>query len=39
VELVGLTAIGKATIAILGINHPSAIAVREQLHIEGVFPR
>jgi hypothetical protein len=36
--LVGLTPIGKATIAVLAINHPSAKAVREELMAEGVFP-
>lgn len=35
--LSGLTPIGKATIAVLGINHPSAVAVREELLAEGLF--
>src|SRR5436305_5198100 len=30
-RLVGLTPIGKATIAVLAINHPSAVVVREEL--------
>jgi hypothetical protein len=37
-ELVGLTPIGRATIAILVINDPSAVAIREELMAEGVFP-
>jgi hypothetical protein len=37
-ELLGLTTIGKATIATLDINNPSAVAVREELIAEGVFP-
>jgi HNH endonuclease len=37
-ELVGMTPIGRATISVLGINHPSAIAVREELIAEGLFP-
>jgi hypothetical protein len=37
-QLVGLTSIGKATIVALGINLPSAVAVREELMAEGVFP-
>jgi hypothetical protein len=36
--LVGLTPIGRATIVVLAINHPSAIGVREELMAEGVFP-
>jgi hypothetical protein len=36
--LQGKTAIGTATIAVLSINHPDAIAVRETLMEEGVFP-
>ncbi|HVA50793.1 MAG TPA: HNH endonuclease signature motif containing protein [Pirellulales bacterium] len=36
--LQGKTAIGRATIAILAINHPAAIAVRQALLDEGVFP-
>jgi hypothetical protein len=34
----GKTAIGRATIAVLSINNPDAIAVREALMEEGVFP-
>jgi len=37
-ELMGLTPIGRATIAVLAINHPSAVAVRHELILEGVFP-
>jgi 5-methylcytosine-specific restriction endonuclease McrA len=37
-QLIGLTAIGMATITVLGINHPSAIAVRAELLAEGLFP-
>jgi hypothetical protein len=36
--LVGLTAIGRATIAVLDINRPPRVAVREALIDEGVFP-
>ncbi len=36
--LVGLTPIGRATIAVLGINFPSAVALREELIAEGLFP-
>jgi hypothetical protein len=36
--LVGVTPLGRATIAVMDINHPSAIAVREQLMAEGLFP-
>lgn len=35
--LVGLTSIGRATIEVLRINHPDAIAVRESLRSEGTF--
>jgi hypothetical protein len=34
----GKTAIGRATIAVLSINNPDAITVREALMEEGVFP-
>lgn len=34
--LVGLTPVGKVTIAVLAINHPTAVAVREELMAEGV---
>jgi hypothetical protein len=37
-ELAGLTPIGRATIAVLGINFPSAVALREELIVEGLFP-
>jgi hypothetical protein len=35
--LIGRTAIGRTTIAVLNINHPLTVAVREQLLAEGVF--
>jgi len=37
-RLVGRTAIGRSTIAVLAINHPNALAVREALILEGAFP-
>ena len=37
-ELVGLTAVGRATIAVLDINHPLPLMMRAQLMTEGVFP-
>ena len=36
--LVARTAIGRVTIAVLVINHPDAIVVRESLIQEGIFP-
>jgi hypothetical protein len=36
--LVGLTAIGRATIAVLQINRPHRIALRKTLIDEGLFP-
>ena len=36
-ELVGRTPIGRTTIAVLAINLPHRIALREELMIEGVF--
>jgi hypothetical protein len=36
--LVGKTVIGRATVAVLEINHSDAIAVRDALCAEGVFP-
>ena len=36
--LIGRTAIGRATIAVLGINLPHRTQHREQLIVEGVFP-
>jgi hypothetical protein len=36
--LTGLTPVGKATIDVLSINHPSAVAVRGGLMAEGLFP-
>ncbi len=36
--LSGLTPVARATIQVLGINHPNAITVRESLMREGVFP-
>lgn len=35
--LVGRTAIGRTTIAVLAINHPDAVEVREALIDEGVY--
>jgi hypothetical protein len=37
--LVGKTAIGRTTIAVLAMNHPDAVEVRQELIDEGVFPR
>jgi len=37
-QLVGRTSIGRATIVVLEINHPEAIAFRESLANEGRFP-
>ncbi len=37
-RLVGLTPVGRATIRVLAINHPNAIAVRRELIAEGIFP-
>lgn len=36
--LVGRTQIGRATIAVLGINRPEFVAFREELSNEGLFP-
>ena len=36
--LIGRTAVGRATIIVLAINHPDAVAVREALIEEGAFP-
>jgi hypothetical protein len=36
--LVGKTATGRTTIAVLAINHPQRILLRETLIAEGVFP-
>jgi hypothetical protein len=36
--LVGRTSVGRATVAVLEINHPDAVAVRRALIEEGVFP-
>jgi hypothetical protein len=35
--LVGRTAIGRTTIAVLAINHPDAVTIREALAEEGLF--
>ena len=35
--LLGRTAVGRATLAVLAINHPDAVAVREALIEEGVL--
>jgi HNH endonuclease len=37
-QLMGLTASGRATIVVLEINDPEAVALREALIGEGVFP-
>jgi hypothetical protein len=37
-SLQGKTAVGRATIAVLSINDPDAVAAREALMEEGVFP-
>lgn len=37
-RLVGITPIGRATIAVLSINSPLVIAVRRTLMEEGIFP-
>jgi HNH endonuclease len=37
-ELFGLTPTGRATIRVLSINDPNAIAVRQALIAEGAFP-
>ena len=36
--LVGLTAVGRTTIAVLALNDPEAVAVRDALIEEGTFP-
>ena len=37
-RLHGKTAIGRATIEVLAINHPDYVAVREAMILEGTFP-
>jgi hypothetical protein len=37
-EPIGRTAVGRATVQVLAINHPAAVALREVLIAEGVFP-
>jgi hypothetical protein len=37
-EPIGLTSIGRATVAVLAINVSSAVALREELIAEGLFP-
>ncbi|MCA9270515.1 MAG: HNH endonuclease [Planctomycetales bacterium] len=37
-RLVGLTGIGRVTIAVLDINQPERVALRQALIAEGVFP-
>jgi len=37
-RLVGKTAIGRATVEVLAINHPNYVAARVELINEGVFP-
>jgi hypothetical protein len=36
--LVGLTAIGRATVIVLAVNDPDYVAVRQSLILEGQFP-
>jgi hypothetical protein len=36
--LVGRTAVGRVTVAVLAMNHPSAVEVRAALIEEGIFP-
>jgi hypothetical protein len=36
--LVGRTPAGRATVALLAINHPDYILLRESLMVEGSFP-
>jgi 5-methylcytosine-specific restriction endonuclease McrA len=36
--LLGLTPVGRATIQVLGINDPNAVAVGESLIREGIYP-
>jgi hypothetical protein len=36
--LLGKTAVGRTTITVLAMNDPDAVAVRESLIEEGVFP-
>src|SRR5829696_2758759 len=37
-RLIGLTPSGRATIRVLAINHPDAVALRKSLMAEGSFP-
>ena len=37
VHLVGTTSVGRTTVMVLNLNHPSNLAVREQLVVEGVL--
>jgi hypothetical protein len=37
-RLAGRTAIGRVTVAVLAMNDPIRVALREQLFAEGVFP-
>jgi hypothetical protein len=36
--LVGRTAVGRTTVAVLDLNHPDAVEVRQALMAEGLFP-
>jgi hypothetical protein len=38
-ELLGLTEIGRATIAALDLNHPRRVRIREVEELVGLFPR
>jgi len=37
-ELIGKTAVGRTTVVVLAMNHPDAVAVRQSLIEEGLFP-
>ena len=37
-RLLGKTAVGRATVDVLGINHSDRVALRQELLAEGVFP-
>jgi hypothetical protein len=36
--LVGRTAVGRATVMLLAVNHPDYVLLRESLIAEGTFP-
>jgi hypothetical protein len=37
-RLLGRTSVGRATIRVLGINHPDIVSLRRELITEGIFP-